>query len=162
MSLASYTPESRGVEIGGVVKFHVTGLSLSHVEILIRTHLDDIEALFDLFMNEGGNFESDDLKRLGISLATNAPGFVANVIALAAGEQDATENAARLPLGTQLSTVSDVMELTFMEVGGIKKFMETVAGLLKSIRGKVPPKLKKAMETTSHPSSGSTEAFVAT
>lgn len=146
MSLASYTPETRAVPLGSDKSFVVSGLSLAHVEILIRTHLADIEALFDLFTQGGGNFEPEDLKRLSISLATNAPGFVANLIALAANETDATENAARLPFPIQLQALSEIMELTFTEVGGVKKFMEAVASLLGSVSGKVPTKLKKAME----------------
>lgn len=145
MSLASYTPETRDLKAGDKVICQVTGLSLSHIEILIRTHLEDIEALFDLFMTGGGNFENDDLKKLGVSLATNAPGFVANVIALASGEKDAQAGAARLPMPVQLQAMSDIMELTFTEVGGIKKFMETVASLLGSVRGKMP-QLRKAAE----------------
>jgi len=138
MSLASFTPEARDLKVGDKVICRVTGLSLSHIEIIVRTHLDDIEALFELFMNGGGNFENDDLKKLAVSLATSAPGFVANVIALASGENDATENAAKLPMPVQLQAMSDIMELTFTEVGGIKKFMETVASLLGNVRGKMP------------------------
>lgn len=161
MSLASYTPEARDLKVGDKVVCRVTGLSLTHIEILVRAHLEDIEALFELFMSGGGNFGNDDLKTLGVSLVTNAPGFVANVIALASGEEDATAGAARLPMPAQLQAMSDIMELTFTEVGGIKKFMETVATLLGSVRAKAP-QLTKTPVTPSPESSGSTGAFVAT
>lgn len=156
MSLATYTPPSRAVSLGGDNSFTVTGLSLQSIEILVRTHLPDIEELFELFMS-GGNFTNDDLKRLALTLATRAPGFTANLIALAAGETDATENAARLPFPVQLQALADIAELTFAEVGGIKKFVETVAGLLSSMKIKVPPQVTEAVGRMSQPSSGSTK-----
>lgn len=157
MSLANYTPPSRTISLGGDNSFLVTGLSLQSIEILVRTHLPDVEELFELFM-EGGNFTNDDLKRLALTLATRAPGFTANVIALGAGESDATENAARLPFPVQLQALAEIAELTFAEVGGIKKFVETVAGLLSSMKIKVPPKVTEAVsQMVSQPSSGSTK-----
>jgi len=151
MSLASYTPETREVPLGRGNTFSVSGLSLQHIEILVRTHLEDIEALFDLIADGAGNFEPDDLKKLAISLATRAPGFVANVIALAAGEHDATANAARLPMPVQIQAIHDIGELTFTEVGGIKKFMETVAALLGTMSATMPKKLSKVTTRMMNP-----------
>lgn len=156
MSLANYTPPSRTVSLGGDNSFNVNGLSLQSIEILVRTHLPDVEELFELFM-DGGNFTTDDLKRLALTLATRAPGFTANVIALGAGETDATENAARLPFPIQLQALAEIAELTFAEVGGIKKFVETVAGLLSSMKIKVPPKVTEAVDRMTQPSFGSTK-----
>lgn len=145
MKLASYTPPSAEVPIGSGNSITVNGLSLESIEILVRTHLPDIEELFDLFV-DGGNFGQDDIKRLSITLATRAPGFTANVIALGAGEADATENAAKLPFPVQLQALSEIGRLTFAEVGGVKKFMETVAGLLTGMNLKMPQQVTKAME----------------
>ena len=156
MSLANYTPPSRTVSLGGDNSFNVNGLSLQSIEILVRTHLPDVEELFELFM-DGGNFTTDDLKRLALTLATRAPGFTANVIALGAGERDATANAARLPFPIQLQALAEIAELTFAEVGGIKKFVETVAGLLSSMKIKVPPKVTEAVDRMTQPSFGSTK-----
>jgi len=144
MTLASYTPPSAKVPIGSDKTIIVTGLSLQAIEILIRTHLPDIEELFDLFV-DGGNLGQDDIKKLAVTLATRAPGFTANVIALAAGEPDATANAAKLPFPVQLHALSDIGRLTFAEVGGVKKFMETVAGLLTAMNMKVPQQITGAM-----------------
>jgi hypothetical protein len=148
MALSDYTPESREVALGQGKSFHVSGLSLQHIEILVRTHLPDLEELLDVFMSEGGNFEGEDLKKLGITLASRAPGFVANVIALGAGETDATATAAKLPFPIQLQALADVFEITFTEVGGIKKFMETVAALLGQMNLKIPKKLSEGMTPT--------------
>lgn len=156
MSLANYTPPSRTVSLGGDNSFNVSGLSLQSIEILVRTHLPDVEELFELFM-DGGNFTTDDLNRLALTLATRAPGFTANVIALGAGETDATANAARLPFPIQLQALAEIAELTFAEVGGIKKFVETVAGLLSSMKIKVPPKVTEAVDRMTQPSFGSTK-----
>lgn len=150
MPLASYTPKSHTIPLGDDNSFNVTGLSLTHLTIIVETHLEDAEALWDLF-SQGGDFTDDDLKRLGLSLATNAPGFVANMIALASGEVNAQLGAARLPFPIQLEATAKIMELTFSEVGGIKKFMETVAGLLSSLKMQRPTALTETPMTTNPP-----------
>lgn len=160
MPLADYTPETRAIPLASGKSFNVSGLSLSHLEILVRTHLPDIKELFSLF-ESGGNFDADGIKALCLTLATRAPGFVANVIALAAGETDATDKAARLPFPTQLLALTEIFEITFTEVGGIKKFMETVAALLSGMNLTVPSKLTDMTTRMTAESSGSTEVSAA-
>lgn len=128
MPLAGYQPEHRTVALSNGNSFDVRGLSLNDVAVLIRTHFPDLDALFDLF--EGvENMEAEQMKGLALTLLTNAPGFVANVIALAAGEGDASD-AERLPAPVQLQALFDIGELTFSEVGGVKKSLETITALL--------------------------------
>lgn len=109
--------------------FHVEGLSLESFAVLVRTHLQDLEALFDLF-EHSENLQGADIQRLAIAVLEEAPGFAANVIALAAGEPDAAPKAAKLPGPVQLEALAAIGELTFTEVGGVKKFLPTVAKLL--------------------------------
>lgn len=128
MPLAGYRPETRVVALSGGNSFAVRGLSLNDVAVLIRTHFPDLDALFDLF-DGVENMQPDQMKALALTLVTNAPGFVANVIALAAGEGDASD-AERLPAPVQLQALFDIGELTFTEVGGVKKSLETITALL--------------------------------
>jgi len=126
MPLSDFTPEKRSIQMKGG-SFDVGGLSLQDVAILVREHLDDLQALFELF-EKGGTTEQ--FKALIPTVVTQAPGFVANVIALAAGEPEGADNAMRLPAPVQIEAVTHVVDLTFGDVGGIKKAMEQVTALL--------------------------------
>lgn len=135
MSLADYQPEQRVIPIGKT-SFAVTGLSLGHVTSLVRTHLDDLDALYDIGSNvitNKADVTEQDLTKIAVAVAEQAPGFVANLIALAAGEYNAAaiNNAHSLPFPTQVKALVEIAELTFAEVGGVKKGLGLVAGLLK-------------------------------
>lgn len=129
MPLAGYTPESRVVELSRGQSFNVTGLSLNHMTVLVREHFPDLDAIFDLFQNVE-TMNRADFEPLALSIISNAPGFAANVIALAAGEGSA-EDAERLPAPIQLRALLDIGELTFAEVGGVGKALEMVTSLLR-------------------------------
>lgn len=129
MPLAGYQPEQREISLANG-SFHVRGLSLNDVAVLMREHFPDLEAVFDLFQG-AEKMQPDQWEGLALSVISNAPGFAANVIALAAGEGSA-EDAARLPAPVQLKALTQVGELTFTEVGGVGKAWEIVAGLLKN------------------------------
>lgn len=149
MGLADYQPEVRVITLKGG-SFTVKGLSLVEVTALIRTHLPDVEALLDLATNvlDGKtDLSEDDIGLLSVTLAEQAPGLVANLIALSSGESDeaAVQNAYKLPFPVQVKVLMDIAELTFNEVGGIKKAMGSVAGLLK--------KMPKSLPTTGNPAS---------
>ena len=128
MSLASYQPPSREVPLGGTT-LHLEGLSLEHFAILVREHLPDLDALVELF--SGNNVQStEDFQKVALAIVTQAPGFAGNVIALS---PEAAEKAMRIPAPTQIEMLVAIGDLTFTEVGGIKKAMGTVAGLLQAM-----------------------------
>lgn len=129
MSLAGYQPERRTITAGGGQSFTVTGLSLNHVAVLMREHFPDLGAIFDLFQNVD-QMTKADFEPLALSVISQAPGFAANVIALAAGEGSA-EDAERLPAPIQLKALVEIGEMTFAEVGGVGKALEMVTGLLR-------------------------------
>jgi hypothetical protein len=142
MPLAGYQPEQRVVPIDASNSFRVRGLGLNDIAVLIREHFPDLHTLFDLF-GTVGDIEPEKLQPLIISMVSQAPGFAANVIALAAGEGDASD-AERLPIPVQIQALVDIGQLTFSDVGGIKKAVETVAALLTKT-----PEIKQAMQTMS-------------
>lgn len=146
MPLAGYKAQTRTIALAGDNSFVVKGLSLNHIAILIREHFDDLEALMTIFTSGGQDIENLDMRAVALSLISNAPGFVANVIALSAGEGDASD-AEQLPGPVQLKALLDIGELTFSEVGGVKKSMEVIAGLLKNTNLKAQiPSLKTKTE----------------
>lgn len=136
MSLSDYQPEQRVISVGKT-SFHVMGLSLGHITSLIRTHLDDLEALYSIgekVVAGKAEVNESDLAKIASALAEQAPGFVANMIALAAGEYNAQaiNNAHKLPFPVQVKALVEIAELTFAEVGGVKKGLGLVAELLKN------------------------------
>lgn len=128
MPLAGFQPATRAIQLNGDNSFEVRGLSLNDVAVLLREHFPDLDALVEMFQ-DFENVTRDQLNPLILSLVSQAPGFVANVIALAAGEGDASD-AEKLPGPVQVKALLDIGELTFTEVGGVGKAMEMVAGLL--------------------------------
>jgi hypothetical protein len=110
--------------------FFLEGLSLESFAVLIRTHLKDLEGIFDLFKNHKGDLKDEDVQNLIVAAIEETPGFVANVIALAAREPTAAPQAIRLPFPIQVEALNIILELTFDEVGGIKKFMPSLVRLI--------------------------------
>lgn len=151
MGLAEYQQETRAVQLKGG-SFEVRGLSLTDITDLVRYHLPDLEAFYALgaeVMQGKKELDETDIGKLVVSICEQAPGFVANLIAIGAGEgknQAAIDNAYKLPVGIQIKIVMDIADLTFMEVGGVKKGLESVAGLLKMTKRVVP----QGQQVTSH------------
>ena len=138
MALADTAIERRQIVIKGG-SFELSGLSLDAFTTLIRTHLPDLEAVYELVENTTNGLSDlteADLQTLVIAVAEQAPGFVANLIALSAGETSdkAIKVARSLPFPLQVKCLMEVVDLTFDEVGGIKKSIESVMRLLKSTK----------------------------
>ena len=103
-------------------------MSLNDVSVLVREHFPDLDALAVLF-DGFDNLTVDQFEPLGMSLVSQAPGFVANTIAIAAGEGTAAD-AEKLPGPVQVKALLEIGDLTFVDVGGPKKALEMIAGLL--------------------------------
>jgi len=134
MPLAGYTPEVREIPLGRGNSFQVQGLSLSSLAVLIREHFPDLDAIADLF-KVGNSFDVNALQPIVLSVVSQMPGLAANIIAVAAGEGDASD-AAKLPGPLQVKSLMEICELTFAEVGGVGKGWGMLAALLKTEPGK--------------------------
>lgn len=132
MPLAGYQPERRKIVLAGDNHFFVRGLSLTDLAVLIREHMPDMDAVFELFQSLD-TLKPEELTPLILSVTSQAPGLAANVIALAAGEGDASD-AERLPAPVQVQAILEIAHLTFTEVGGVGKAMEMIADLLKTTK----------------------------
>ncbi len=142
MGLADYQPETRAITLKGG-SFSVKGLSLVDFAALVNKHLPDLEAIYELgsqVMAGRTELTEDDLTKLAIAFTEQAPGFAANLIACASGDtsEKAVAGASALPFPVTVKTLVDIAELTFDEVGGIKKAWESVAGLLKKNQLTIP------------------------
>ena len=137
MLLADYTPERVAIkDYKGVPRMEVRGLSLDDVSLLIRSHLADLQRLYDML--NGGDV-ADAFKLLItdgfiLKLLTDFPELAARMIAVAADEPGATANARRLPLPLQIMAIQAIMRLTFEDVGGPKAFVALIGSMI----GKLP------------------------
>lgn len=131
MALRAYTPERREVKAEGQVLGEVRGLSLEAIGVLVREHMPDLEAIVDLFDQKDGAkaLGAQDWMTLALPLVTQAPGLVANVIALAGEEPQAAPDVMGWPASAQLSALVNIFQLTFSEIGEVKKAWEIVAAL---------------------------------
>ena len=148
MKLSAYTPPAAKFPIGSE-SISLRGLSLNDLSVLVNTNLEDFDALYQLVMEHGKPFTKgqrsvDDLnetviKELAVTLARSAPRFAVMAIALAAMEADedlgeVMQGAARLSMAAQIGALIKVAEMTFIEVGGVKKFFGLVGGLLSGLK----------------------------
>ena len=135
--LADYKAESRVIVLGDS-SVTVSGLSLNSFAQVISTHFEDIQAIFDLFtsITKGKtDISEEDIATIIGKALTEAPGLVANLICAAANESgEVAHNAVlTIPFPKQLEIMTAVVELTFKEVGGIKKSLDQVKVLMKSL-----------------------------
>lgn len=141
MALTDFVPERRPVSLDGKALFSVEGLSLDTLAVLVKTHLPDLEYVFDIVMKNEREGETlgQHLGRISMSLAGQAPGLVANIIAVASGEEltpALIANARRLPFPVQVEALTNIGAMTFDEAGGVKKAVESLMILLTRLRTK--------------------------
>lgn len=140
MSLADFKPETLTVSFKGG-SFDVRGLSIIDLSQLMRTHLNDLDALFDLYEKEANNisFGNVAMAKYATRLISDAPGLVSHIIALSADEPEMVNAAERLPMMAQLDAIQKIGKLTFEEVGGVKKLIEMISGLVTELQPERKP-----------------------
>ncbi|HHM5016615.1 TPA: hypothetical protein ACRMAA_002027 [Pseudomonas aeruginosa] len=106
-----------GCPIGKEAFINVRGLSASDFAVLVNEHETVMHWLFD-----GANLE--DQAQLMNQLAVRSTGFLALVIALAAGEPEYAFKVALLPIPTQIQLATTVARMTMPE--GLKKSLEQI------------------------------------
>ena len=134
MGLADYQAPTEPVEFKGG-SFDVRGIALDDLGVLLKNHLTDLDALMDLYEKE----VREDIRvtataQYAIGLVREAPGLVANVIALCSDAPDSVDKARRLPLAVQVKALETIGRLTFEEAGGPKKFFENLKTLFGAMR----------------------------
>lgn len=142
MSLSNYKPESLEINLKGG-SFKIEGLSLEGVAVLVREHLPDLEALFNVFQ-EANKLGDNDMQAIVQSVVSQAPGFAANLIALASGEPESAPQAAKLPFPVQVDVILKIGDLTFSEVGGIKNSLGLIVALLQKNKATLTKVMAKA------------------
>jgi hypothetical protein len=137
MSLAGYKSPTVSVEISGG-SFLVKGLSPNSISTLVRANLPELEMVFTKLGDmSNGNIGAMSMESIVVTVADIAPSIISNIIALAAAEDapltELVEGANQMSIGAQIKAVTEIAELSFVEVGGVKKFIGLVMEKLKKL-----------------------------
>lgn len=137
MSLSDFQIHTETVSFRGG-SLELRGLSLNDFSTLMRGHLADLNKLFDLYDNpETRETAIGQSAKFAITIVQETPAMVAQLIVLASdSSQDTLHIAERLPLPTQVECVRHVINLTFEEAGGAKKFLDSLMAMVSSLRPK--------------------------
>jgi len=137
MPISDYKPLTAEVTFKGG-SLSVRGLVLEDVATLLRLHLTDLDKIIEMF--ESGpptDLEYMEYAKYAVKIAREAPGLVANTIALACDDGDNVDDYRKLSMPIMITAIKAIAGLTFEEAGGPKKFFES---LMEMIRGMRPPK----------------------
>lgn len=138
MALVDYQPTRVTIDFKDG-SFQVRGLGLVDLGVLLKDHLDDLDALIALYEKDvREDVQAAATAQYAVSLVREAPGLVANVIALASDEPDSVDQARSLSMPLQVKALSEIGRLTFEESGGPKNFFESLKKLFGSMRPVVP------------------------
>lgn len=150
MSLRSYKPLFTQIKFGNDESFGVRGLNSQDIAILVETHSDTLDELFRLLGDSFSVKNTDQelvekfdtkMAQVALHVAQKTPQFLAAVIALASAENqqdgdfiELMKVAQTLPMPIQVNAVIEIAQLTFHEVGGIKKFISQVSQFLVALK----------------------------
>lgn len=109
--------------------FSVRGLTPADVSVLIYNHHDALSDLFNRLLGREGNSADS----LGSALIAESPQIVAEIIALASGENDAdaVSLAMQLPVSIQVEALEKIGKLTFRSEDDVKKTTALIISLMK-------------------------------
>jgi hypothetical protein len=134
MQLADYAPQREQVSFRSG-SLTVRGLALDDVAILMRENLSDLDSLLKMYAQDVDERAAvAATAQYAVALIRETPALVARMIALACDEPSSEHNARKLPIPVQVDLIKKIVELTFSEAGGAKKFFESLTGLLTVIR----------------------------
>lgn len=131
MALSDITVPTETISVG-TASFTVRGLCFDDVTRIIKTHQEAVEKVIDAYGNK-----VPDAAILQM-LISELPELTAKVIACAADEPDAVQNARKLSMPKQVDALTAIARLTFDEVGGVKKFADQLASLFGGLRSNLP------------------------
>lgn len=133
MALPEYKPASHVIKLKGA-PFTVRGLSLSDVTYLVNNHLPEMEKISDLYEEHKGNVITEAaMKKIMLRLLTEIPTVASEIIACAADAPGEGHRVMNYPAPVQIESLFAIAQLTFEEVGGVKKFIESLSSTLGNI-----------------------------
>lgn len=134
MALADFTPDTRPILRKGATLFTVRGLNVEDITVLIEQNLADIEKAFTLYLAAKKDiFSTKGMDKFLMLLIQKFPGLVAEVISRSSDEPGTADNARKLPFAIQATALTEIVNLTFEEVGALKNLFATAADKVKSV-----------------------------
>jgi hypothetical protein len=135
MSLKDFVIATRSVPFRGG-SLEVRGLALNDISHLIRRYLAELNTLFQLYeKEETRDTAAAQSVQFAVTIIQETPNLVAQLIVLATdSEPDTLHIAERLPIPVQTEVLRSIIELTFEEAGGAKKFIDSIVSLVTSLR----------------------------
>lgn len=136
MPIADYQPLTAEVALnskGGSLS--VRGLALDDVAVLMRSHLVDLDKLINIYQGQSQDAEAVAVfTKYAVTLAKEAPGLMASIIALGCDDGDNVPAYRKLSLPITVRAVEQIVRLTFEEAGGPKKFVESLMEIFRGMR----------------------------
>lgn len=139
MALSDFIQPSRKVSIGNT-ECVVRGITASDVSFIINRYSEPATIAFDRFFElVGENMENlnAEVVKLFLTFRNEFPDLVAQIVACACDEPDQAHVFKMLPVSSQLELTIAMIELTFMETGAVKKFVEEMILLGTFSRGAI-------------------------
>lgn len=148
MSLRKYKPQTKSLPLG-TETIIIRGLSTSTIATLIQSNLEEFGSVFGAVEQVISSTQLDTADDLAIKsmestiigLAKSAPNFLSAAIALSVVDEDESgdlgeliEIAATIPMPKQVTIMLEILNLTFTEVGGIKKFIAQIGQEMQSLK----------------------------
>lgn len=114
------------------------GLSLNDFSTLMRGHLADLNKLFDLYdKEETRDTAMAQSARFAITIVQETPAMVAQLIVMASDSpEEEIAIAETFPLPLQVECLRTIINVTFEEAGGAKKFFDSLMAMVTSLRPK--------------------------
>lgn len=124
--LRNFKPRTATMQAGDET-VALRGLTVNDLSLLMESHASSLRAVWDHW-NGAKDAPTDGARqdRMLVLLLREFPALSADVIAIAANEPDAGEQARRLPFPTQLDALVKIARLTFEEVGGLGNFLSSL------------------------------------
>jgi len=137
MALADFQPITQTIQIksrGGNIEVVLRGLGLNEIHQLLSSHGADMEGVFRIYEeNAGPEITVTAMGKFAMALVKQAPGLVAHAVALSAGEPGAVDAVQKMGILDQIRLVKAVGQLTFEEVGSVKKLIAELADFRNSV-----------------------------
>ena len=130
MALRDIVPQKRTIDAGGGVSFDVRGLTIDDISILIGQNREEVTTLFSGRLTPA-------------ELLVQAPGFMAKMIAFAAGEADQEQQVRSLPMQIQMRALEAVWEMTVFDQEELVKQIRDLVGGLQKFVAQVEPAMAK-------------------
>lgn len=126
MALKGFKVPTKAIALPGGESFTVRGLSLDGIAAILADYQTLVEETVAQSASADGNFDMRDFRSIAEKVVTRFPQLAAEIIALAADEEDVIEEARSLPAPIQLVALEHIATLTFEASGGPKSVVEMV------------------------------------